>query len=543
MPLRSITLQRCLLWFLALVMMLGGSAMVHAEDSMSSDTFTTMINNSLDQVASDTTVNVCTTDPKTLLLWNYTATYDFEQRIVAGTTILCPKDFSSTSTDTTWIGSNSGSGNDYTGKILLQYSPCRTPVTADSSNAGYSCPSTSQTPILFSLAANECTTVYDTKFCALRKGTNVCAYVPEGSVQIPIGCMGLSVSTTADAPSALACFMPRLCYDDSAWSASQNDFSISGPVVQCVTMAVKALLFGERPASAPDGTDFFDTTAITTTLSGQEYINTCSSNSLFDNIQTALRGSVFLALSLYVVLWGFQYIMAAAGGGRLTSKGEFVKRIVTVSLVIFFATGPAWKTYFPVLLDITQVYSQKFLNATTTAVVDQATGDTSAATTYCQFQANQYDAGYETFALWDTLDCKLKAYFFGDEDFPKIITLGFASILVRPDVGIFILLFTLVFAFFVAGIVVSVVEIFFTSMIGLAINLFLSPIFIPMALFNVTKGYFNNWLREIISLTLNPVLMFGFVGVCLGLIDVFMLGDMTKNQFNDNTTISFVQRC
>lgn len=537
----------CLLYrYISCLMVIGVALFYYANPSFAEDVFTQgEIEQSLSALSTASPENNCDPDYSNLPLWDYAPQFKFEKRIMQGMTVLCPKDITAGSTDTAWNRTNSGTTNNYTNQIVLNYARCPGVLAEDpNSSSGYSCtllPFQSITNSRYAIGVNECQTIETSfKVCTYKIAGKICAYVPIGSKQMRIGCIGSSTASTADEPSALACFMPRLCYDDSAWKATKNDFSVTGTIVQCVSMAVRALLFADRPANAPDGSQFFDTSFQSTTLSGQTYINTCSNTTMFENIQTTMRRTVFIALSLYIMLWGFQYIMAASGSGRLTTRGEFIKRIVTISLVLYFAVGPGWDTYFPILLDIMQTYSKKMLDATTLAIASTDLSNT-ISTGYCQFNANQYNVGFETYALWDTIDCKIHAYFFGDEDFPKIIKLGFALLIYRPDIGLFILFFTAALAFFLFGILFQAVVIFMTSLIGLAIVLFLSPIFIPMVLFTATKGYFSGWLRELISMTINPIVLFAFMGISFTMIDTFMIGDPTLTQFNSTNTISFVR--
>jgi type IV secretion system protein VirB6 len=83
----------------------------------------------------------------------------------------------------------------------------------------------------------------------------------------------------------------------------------------------------------------------------------------------------------------------------------------------------------------------------------------------------------------------------------------------------------LVFAFFLIGLLIYSVEIYIVSLVVIALLVFISPIFIPMALFSATNGYFKAWLGELISVSLFPVILFGFIALMLAVFDRFYFGD------------------
>ena len=66
---------------------------------------------------------------------------------------------------------------------------------------------------------------------------------------------------------------------------------------------------------------------------------------------------------------------------------------------------------------------------------------------------------------------------------------------------------------------------------AIALLLFISPIFIPMVLFGYTKGFFQSWVKELMSVSMYPVVLFGFISVMLSTFDVFYYGDATENVF------------
>ncbi|EAL58306.1 type IV secretion system protein VirB6 [Wolbachia endosymbiont of Drosophila ananassae] len=53
--------------------------------------------------------------------------------------------------------------------------------------------------------------------------------------------------------------------------------------------------------------------------------------------------------------------------------------------------------------------------------------------------------------------------------------------------------------------------VFILSLVALSVIIILSPLFIPMVLFQHTKGYFEGWVKELITYSLYPVILFAFL--------------------------------
>ena len=75
-------------------------------------------------------------------------------------------------------------------------------------------------------------------------------------------------------------------------------------------------------------------------------------------------------------------------------------------------------------------------------------------------------------------------------------------------VGFFIV-YTLIFT------VIKVTFMYLMSIIALSFMVMLGPIFIPLVLFKQTKGYFDSWVRLIVSFGLQPVIMFAYVAMMI----------------------------
>jgi type IV secretion system protein VirB6 len=72
---------------------------------------------------------------------------------------------------------------------------------------------------------------------------------------------------------------------------------------------------------------------------------------------------------------------------------------------------------------------------------------------------------------------------------------------------------------FVISVAAYMVNAFIVCMITITILGMLSPIFVPMALFNYTKGYFDSWLKLMISFVLQPIIVAGFMVLMFAVYD------------------------
>jgi len=73
----------------------------------------------------------------------------------------------------------------------------------------------------------------------------------------------------------------------------------------------------------------------------------------------------------------------------------------------------------------------------------------------------------------------------------------------------FAMVYTLIFT------VIKIVFFYLIALIGLTFMIMLGPIFIPLVIFKVTKGYFDKWLNIIVSFALQPVIMFAYVALMI----------------------------
>jgi type IV secretion system protein VirB6 len=67
---------------------------------------------------------------------------------------------------------------------------------------------------------------------------------------------------------------------------------------------------------------------------------------------------------------------------------------------------------------------------------------------------------------------------------------------------------------------------------------YISPIFVPMALFHRTKGYFDGWVKVCVSCALQPAVVAGFIALLVTMYDsaIYKNCEFLRHDYTDNTT-------
>lgn len=78
----------------------------------------------------------------------------------------------------------------------------------------------------------------------------------------------------------------------------------------------------------------------------------------------------------------------------------------------------------------------------------------------------------------------------------------------------FIFLYGLVF------LIIKTLFVYLAAYMGIAFLMILSPLFIPLVLLRSTKEYFDKWVKLVISLSLQPIIMLVFVSMTIAAVDL-----------------------
>jgi type IV secretion system protein VirB6 len=86
------------------------------------------------------------------------------------------------------------------------------------------------------------------------------------------------------------------------------------------------------------------------------------------------------------------------------------------------------------------------------------------------------------------------------------------------------------------SVIIYFVNLLVLCTVGAALLIYMSPIFVPMALFAPTKSYFDGWLKLLISFALQPMVVASYMALMLTIFDNAMFGDCSF--INQNLTFN-----
>ncbi len=335
-----------------------------------------------------------------------------------------------------------------------------------------------------------------------------------------------------------SCPVSNACVSNS-YSNSRNLLPITSMVMQCVSDTLQNLLYGS--AQCPQN------------------------QSILKSFQHNLRNTVMVALSLYVIFFGIKLVTSV----EMPKKGELTMFVLKMILVIYFSIGfPASSTsggpreyndgLTEYVIPLSMGGSQSLAN-----MVIQAANSSGL----CKFNASDYSSNARySLAIWDSVDCRMQNYI-GMYSFSQLIRLaqaganissnffnqastsnsqgdiasavgsGISGVMTFPaiwllfclsfPVNLIFALCALFFGIFIISFSIFFIHFFIVTQVGASILIFLGPLFVPMALFKPTKQYFDGWMRQIISLSLQPMVVAGFMAVMYVIFDKVMFADCT----------------
>lgn len=293
----------------------------------------------------------------------------------------------------------------------------------------------------------------------------------------------------------------------------QSDFHITSTVVGCIKdMLIK--VFVNSSSSAP---------------------------SFFQTVQGRISQIVLAILVLFVSISGFKIMTSP----EPPKKGEVIMMIVKMSLVVYFALGPAFyevdkdgkvQGLFPQLLNVSDEIANLFLQAQTGL----------EAIPYCSYNYNGQNLLGETMytgattntigqdgvklTLWDLVDCKIINYLnVGSCNYSPagivmfwLVSMSFWA----GGAGLLLSIASFIYSFMLMLVIFKYAHTFILAMITVTILIFLAPIFVPFALFEATKGIFQKWMSTILGYILYPALLFAFLAIMFSTFDSLYYGNL-----------------
>lgn len=249
----------------------------------------------------------------------------------------------------------------------------------------------------------------------------------------------------------------------------------------------------------------------------------------FLTIRNYLINIVKAILALSVMLYGYNIILFRKGA----TPEEILKYVLTLMLVAYFSFSNNWIN--SVFNSIYSIYNKVSEFAVDILAEDKEKYNyDNPKYSGCFFFDGLYvNNKYDTYgdrkylAVFDTFDCKVSRYFgyySNNITNPPIISMflmgifsaGLSILTMLP----FILLFVSILFF-----VVRVAYVFIVNSLTITILLFMTPIFIPMILFERTKGFFQSWLKKILQNVMSPLFTFMALSLFFIIFDKYFIAD------------------
>jgi type IV secretory pathway VirB6-like protein len=323
-------------------------------------------------------------------------------------------------------------------------------------------------------------------------------------------------------------------YANTTGRASKSTKLLVAPLVECTVETFKNILMNKAGHTRcmdanEDPTRGDDCSSGVVYKRGQNLDKMAEYKNSFKRLKNYMIGVVTAVLALAVMLFG--YNLAFMHKGLTTEEiSKFVLKMICVS---YFAISTNWIPY--VFSAVYRVYGIVAEFALGLASIDEENMDyTNLKYSGCYFFKNKHiNNNYDAYgdrqyvSVFDTLDCKLSRYFgyyTNNMTNPPILALlimgvfsfGLAILMILPVFLIFLSLF-----FFI----IRAAYIFIVNSLTITILLFLSPIFIPLVLFEKTKSMFSNWLVRLAQNVMSPLFLFMSLSLFFAIFDKYYIGD------------------
>lgn len=268
----------------------------------------------------------------------------------------------------------------------------------------------------------------------------------------------------------------------------------------------------------------------------------------FLELQEFLQNTIRMVIALSIMFYGVK-ILSGQLNFSVGNRKEILLYIFKIAMVLYFATGDAWRSFFfEGVFNASAEFSELVFNIEADRDPKKRDG--------CQFLDMNFDdgttipsgaiypPGKKYLALWDTLDCKLMIYLgFGPQaSISNLVLLVAASFFTGPP-GVYIALSFLFLGILFLSAVIRALHIFLSSYLGIVLFVYASPIIIPTLLFSKTKEVFENWLKNLISFTLQPMLLFLYIAIMVMVIDRSLIGSAEFKGSSPTKTISCQTIC
>lgn len=323
--------------------------------------------------------------------------------------------------------------------------------------------------------------------------------MPEGN------CVPMPASPNTTTPLKWSSLVSKVCTDNNASSSQFRWGGPNGPVrsgtgiiVECIEDTMMKLFY--PTAENPDGATFFSA------------------------LQARLKTLIRLLMVLYVIFFGYKLMM----GAEVPKRQEWTWLMLKLVLVAYFAAGSGMTDLLPAFRAVTNDVSSIVLEAGLKAVDSDKDNLTYS---YCDFRDTNkyiYPSGKEYMKLFDMVDCKISTYLgIGDSEEISSAPMIIVAALLAPvsvSLGIPIFFIALMVIVTLISITVRIVHIYVMAFMAVMMLVYISPIVIPAAFFEMTKGTFAKWMEQLIGFILQPIILFAFLSFMFVILDGVMFG-------------------
>lgn len=307
---------------------------------------------------------------------------------------------------------------------------------------------------------------------------------------------------------------------EQAKKSSRTLTPILSPIISCVREMGRDIVNGDKVSGEID--------EATKVNLAKAFAVGMNNGRTLNNFQTGMKTIVTLLLTLYVIFFGFKI---ALGTERMEPKImiNFVIKFVLVtylSIGINMTSGGSVQRYdgmtqwlFPILLNgVTDIASWMM--------------EETSINGLCSFTKDLYtDNSNISMALWDQIDCRLAYYIGYDQLFEFILTKGeytmqhsippYVFLLIPAIISgsMTLVMLALMYPLMIISFVAYTLCLFVSSIILILILGVLAPVFVPFALFDYTKQYFEKWWKSLLSVMIQPAIAIAFLSIMFSVYD------------------------
>ncbi len=261
----------------------------------------------------------------------------------------------------------------------------------------------------------------------------------------------------------------------------------------------------------------------------------------FDGFYRLVQYAIGAFTTLYIVVYG---VMAAMGMLEKVGRDTFVF-LIKLSMVAYFSAN----------IPMIYKWDMDLMDAAASAVVKfiPQSGPSEGITEYSQIKCLQSmtegkqttpQEGNPVVGPWLAMDCVIDSVIgIKKEDVQNVAQNGvdkayndalkgngmargmlrfFFSSMQSSVIGMLIAILGFIFIYGLMFLIIKSLFTYLGGYIAITFLMIFGPLFIPLALFRVTKEYFDKWVKVCISMTLQPVIILIFVVFSVSAVDLAM---------------------